>query len=165
MFLLALIVKLVPADLFVITYVRPPAVLQVTPNLESRDESSITNIWLLAVTAEVLTVKVSPPVAIDTLPATEEPQVAGEADELQFDVLLMVEVFIPPMIVVVTPERPILIEVAVDEPIDNRPGVNVSIPRPSASILIKLAKNPPFTDKSAIGLVVDIPTLLFIITF
>jgi hypothetical protein len=57
--------------------------LQVTDSFVPKLESSCKNIWLLAVTDVVLTVTVVPDAATTTLPADEEPQTAGAADDEQ----------------------------------------------------------------------------------
>ena len=67
-------------------YTRPVVVLQVMPSRVPRDESSVTNIWLLAVTAVVFTTRVEPPVDIATLHDAAL-QTAGDAEELQFAVV------------------------------------------------------------------------------
>ena len=66
--------------------------LQVTPNFVPRLESSMTNIWLLAVTAVVLTT-----MELDTalvgraaLPAADDPHTAGDAELEQFVAVLNV---------------------------------------------------------------------------
>ena len=58
--------------------------MHVTPNFEPSEESKLSRIWLLAVTAVVSTVTEVEPDGTATLPAAAEPQAAGEALELQF---------------------------------------------------------------------------------
>ena len=60
-------------------------VLQVTPSLVPRLSSTVIMIWLLAVTAVVLTTNVGlVPVGSATLPAAAAPQTAGDALDEQF---------------------------------------------------------------------------------
>ena len=58
--------------------------LQVTESFVPRLASSCTKIWLLAVTAEVLTTTVVPEAATTTLPAGAAAQTAGAAEDVQF---------------------------------------------------------------------------------
>jgi hypothetical protein len=82
-----LIVKFVPAARAV-TFGTPrvsnDCVLQVTPSFVPRLESSVSKIWLLAVTAVVSTTTEVAEAAITTDPAVAEPHTAGLADEEQF---------------------------------------------------------------------------------
>ena len=94
-------------------YTRPVVVLQVMPSRVPRDESSVTNIWLLAVTAVVFTTRVEPPVDIATLPADAALQTAGDAEELQFAVVEAFPQVIVPGTVTATPDFPIIMFVAV----------------------------------------------------
>jgi hypothetical protein len=57
--------------------------LQVTESFVPRLESSCTKIWLLAVTAVVLTVTVVPAAATSTLPAAADAHTAGAAEDVQ----------------------------------------------------------------------------------
>jgi hypothetical protein len=82
-----LIVKFVPA-VRAVTFGTPrvsnDCVLQVTPSFVPRLESSVSKIWLLAVTAVVSTTTEVAEAAITTDPAVAEPHTAGLADEEQF---------------------------------------------------------------------------------
>jgi hypothetical protein len=62
-------------------------VLQVTPNFVPSDESSVTVIWLFAVTAVVFTTTEVADAAIATDPADAAPQTAGLADDEQLAVV------------------------------------------------------------------------------
>jgi hypothetical protein len=82
-----LAVKLDPA-LRAVTFgtprVKSDCVLQVMLSFVPRDESSVSKIWLFAVTADVSTTTDVAPAAMTTDPAPADPQTAGLADEEQF---------------------------------------------------------------------------------
>ena len=126
--------KLVAAVRAVTVYVRPVFALQVTPRCAPREESSITKIWLLAVTAVVFTVSVVAPVLIATEPAGDEPQTAGVATEVQ----VLVEVSVPtetaPGNVVVIPVLPMVIAFAVVVPMLRTPAADVSRPKAAGTV-------------------------------
>ena len=79
---MAWIVKLVPATLAPI-WGFAVVELHVTPSLVPRLWSNIAKIWLLAVTAVVLTVTSVPAAGIITEPAAAAAQTAGPAEEEQ----------------------------------------------------------------------------------
>jgi hypothetical protein len=59
-------------------------VLHVTPSFVPKDESSVSKIWLLAVTAVVSTTTEVVDAPITKEPAAAEPQMAGLAEDEQF---------------------------------------------------------------------------------
>jgi hypothetical protein len=59
-------------------------VLQVTFSFDPKDESSVSKIWLLAVTAVVCTITEVVFAAITKEPAAAEPHTAGLAEDEQF---------------------------------------------------------------------------------
>jgi len=59
-------------------------VLHVTPSFVPKDESSVSKIWLLAVTADVFTTTDVAEAPITKEPAAAEPQTAGLAEDEQF---------------------------------------------------------------------------------
>jgi len=79
------IVKLLAAVRAVTLRVAAVVVLQVTDSLVPRLLSSITKIWLLAVTAVVLTCTVVAAAATTTEPEGALPQTAGEAELEQLE--------------------------------------------------------------------------------
>lgn len=159
---LDLIVKLVPAVRAFILYTRPVVVLQVMPSRVPRDESSVTNIWLLTVTAVVFTTRVEPPVAMATLPADAALQTAGDAEELQ---LVVVDAFpqeIVPGIVAVTPDFPIVMAVVVEVPMLRVPAVEVSMLYAAGTVMLLPKVAGPLTVRGP-GNVVVIPVLPIVI--
>jgi hypothetical protein len=101
--------------------------------------------------------------------ADSEPEIVAEPADIDPTILTVFDVspltVVVPKIVVVIPERPILIAFAVVEPIDKAPDVRVSNPKPFDETLIQLANKSPFTNSLLVGVVVPIPTLLLIIIF
>ena len=78
----------------------------------------------------MFTTTVLPPVGIATLPAIAEPHTAGEAVELQFEIVFKFVTLSGPITVVVAVGLPIVIAFAVVEPIRSVPRVKVSSPNP-----------------------------------
>jgi hypothetical protein len=74
---LAVTEKLEPSMRPLTSKVSPALVLHVTPSFAPRDESSVRNIWLSAVIAEVWTVVETVFAGIRKLPAAADPQSAG----------------------------------------------------------------------------------------
>lgn len=125
------------------------------PRRVPREESSVTNIWLLAVTAVVSTTRVEPPVAIATLPEGAEPQTAGEVEELQLLLVATESVELES----VSP-LPMVSDCRGIVPLPNRMPCKVLTPVPplaTATVPVTFAAVPPILSEEVATVSVDVP--------
>ncbi len=114
-------------------------VLQVTLSFVPSVSSSWIKIWLLAVTADVLTVTLVPDAAITNEPAAADPQTAGDAEEEQFVAVVIVAGGAPVIV-------PVVFRLPEPSTVNAPPAAPKDVPMVKFPLTCAFTKPPPAFD-------------------